>query len=72
MSVMSIVIKHDLHNPVPDKLAYEMAPLKRLKFAAETEALNTDQRSLLEEALEEDDQLTIIHIKDLRITRPFL
>lgn len=39
-----------------DKLAYEMALLKRLKFAAKTEALNTDQRSLLEEALEEDLQ----------------
>ncbi len=37
-----------------DKLTYEMALLKRLKFAAKTEALNTDQRSLLEEALEED------------------
>jgi transposase len=37
-----------------DKLTYEMAVLKRLKFAAKSEALNTEQRSLLEEALEED------------------
>ena len=29
-----------------DKLTYEMALLRRLKFAARTEALNTDQRSL--------------------------
>jgi transposase len=36
-----------------DKLSYEMAILKRLKFVAKTEALNTDQRSLLEDALEE-------------------
>ena len=33
-----------------------MAILKRLKFAAKTEALNADQRSLLEDALEEDLQ----------------
>lgn len=39
-----------------DKLSYEMAILKRLKFAAKTEALNADQRSLLEDALEEDLQ----------------
>jgi hypothetical protein len=39
-----------------DKLTYEMAILKRLKFAAKTEALNADQRSLLEEALEKDLQ----------------
>ena len=39
-----------------DKLTYEMALLRRLKFAARTEALNTDQRSLLDEALEEDLQ----------------
>lgn len=37
-------------------LSYEMAILKRLKFAAKTEALNADQRSLLEDALEEDLQ----------------
>ncbi len=29
-----------------DKLSYEMAILMRLKFAAKTEALNADQRSL--------------------------
>ena len=39
-----------------DKLSYEMAILKRLKFAAKTEALNADQRSLLEDALAEDLQ----------------
>jgi transposase len=37
-----------------DKLTYEMAVLKRLKFATKSEALHADQRSLLEEALEED------------------
>ena len=39
-----------------DKLTYEMAVLKRLKFAAKSEALHADQRSLLDEALEEDLQ----------------
>ena len=39
-----------------DKLTYEMAVLKRLKFAAKSEALHADQRSLLDEALEEELQ----------------
>ena len=49
-----------------DKLTYEMAILKRLKFAAKTEALNADQRSLLEEALEEDLQAVDDEIEQLR------
>src|SRR5574343_1463043 len=49
-----------------DKLAYEMALLKRLKFAAKTEALNTDQRSLLEEALEEDLQAVQEEIEQMQ------
>ncbi len=39
-----------------DKLTHEMAVLKRLKFAAKSEALAADQRSLLDEALDEDLQ----------------
>src|SRR5574343_1000152 len=49
-----------------DKLAYEMALLKRLKFAAKPEALNTDQRSLLEEALEEDLQAVHEEIEQMQ------
>ena len=49
-----------------DKLSYEMAILKRLKFAAKTEALNADQRSLLEDALEEDLQAVDEEIEQLR------
>ena len=49
-----------------DKLSYEMAILKRLKFAAKTEALNADQRSLLEDALEEDLQAVDDEIEQLR------
>ncbi|WP_205665279.1 transposase, partial [Caldimonas tepidiphila] len=37
-----------------DKLTHEMAVLKRMKFAARSEAFNAEQRSLLEEALDED------------------
>ena len=37
-----------------DKLTHEMAVLKRLKFAARQERFQGEQRSLLEESLEED------------------
>jgi transposase len=37
-----------------DKLAHEMAVLKRLKFAARSEAFNAEQKSLLEEAIDAD------------------
>lgn len=39
-----------------DKLTFEMALLKRLKFASKAEALSAEQRSLLEESLDEDLQ----------------
>jgi transposase len=37
-----------------DKLTHEMAVLKRLKFAAKSEAFNAEQKSLLEETLDAD------------------
>ena len=37
-----------------DKLTHEMAVLKRLKFAAKSEAYNAEQKSLLEETLDAD------------------
>ena len=37
-----------------DKLTHEMAVLKRLKFAAESEAFNAEQKSLLEETIDAD------------------
>jgi len=37
-----------------EKLTHEMAVLKRLKFAARSEAFNVEQKSLLEEAIDED------------------
>jgi transposase len=40
--------------PLIDKLTHEMAVLKRLKFAAKSEAFNAEQKSLLEETLDTD------------------
>jgi len=37
-----------------DKLTHEMAVLKRLKFAAQSEGFNAEQRSLLEETIDTD------------------
>ncbi len=37
-----------------EKLTHEMAVLKRLKFAARSEAFNAEQKSLLEEAIDAD------------------
>jgi transposase len=37
-----------------DKLTHEMAVLKRLKFAAKSEAFTGEQKSLLEDAIDED------------------
>ncbi|MFZ2651606.1 MAG: transposase [Burkholderiaceae bacterium] len=37
-----------------DKLSHEMAALKRLKFAAKSQAFNAEQRSLLEETIDSD------------------
>jgi transposase len=37
-----------------DKLSHEMAVLKRLKFAAKSEAFNAEQKSLLEETIDTD------------------
>jgi hypothetical protein len=39
---------------VIDKLTHENAILKRLKFAAKSEAYNADQKSLIEETLDSD------------------
>ncbi|MBI5279741.1 MAG: IS66 family transposase, partial [Burkholderiales bacterium] len=39
---------------VIDKITHEMATLKRLKFAAKSEAFNAEQKSLLDETIEAD------------------
>ena len=45
-----IAFKHALI----DKISHEMAVLKRLKFAARSEAFNAEQKSLLEETIDVD------------------
>jgi transposase len=47
-------VKHK--DAVIEKLTHENAVLKRLKFAAQSERFNTEQRSLLEETLDADLQ----------------
>jgi len=48
-----------------DKLTHENAVLKRLKFAAQSERFNAEQRSLLEETLDEDMQAVSDEIAQL-------
>lgn len=48
-----------------DKLTHENAVLKRLKFAAQSERFNAEQRSLLEEALDADLQAVSDEIERL-------
>jgi transposase len=49
-------LRVELHHKsaLVDKLTHENATLKRLKFAAKSEAYNADQKSLLEETLDAD------------------
>lgn len=70
LSPASSAAAHGKHKQtLLDKLSYEMAILKRLKFAAKTGALNADQRSLLEDALEEDLQAVDEEIEQLHARR---
>ena len=48
-----------------DKLTFENAYLKRLKFAAQSERYNAEQRSLLEETLDADLQAVDDEIEQL-------
>jgi transposase len=48
-----------------DKLTHEMAVLKRLKFAAKSEAFNAEQRSLLEETIDTDLQALSAELEQL-------
>ena len=48
-----------------DKLTHEMAVLKRLKFAAQSERYSAEQRSLLEETLDTDLQAVAEEIEQL-------
>ncbi|MDK3025105.1 IS66 family transposase [Cupriavidus taiwanensis] len=52
-----------------DKLTHENAVLKRLKFAAQSERFNTEQRSLLEETLDADLEAVSREIEALTPTQ---
>jgi transposase len=51
-----------------DKLTHENAYLKRLKFAAQSERFSAEQRSLLDETLDEDLQAVSDEIEQLKPT----
>jgi transposase len=53
-----------------DKLTHEMAVLKRLKFAAKSEAFNGEQKSLIEETLDTDLAALAAEIEVLHPKRP--
>jgi transposase len=53
-----------------DKLTHEMAVLKRLKFAAKSEAFNAQQHSLLEETIETDLEALAQEIEQLAPSAP--
>ena len=53
-----------------DKLAHENAVLKRLKFAAQSEAYTADQRSLLDETLDMDLAAVAREIEDAQPKKP--
>ncbi len=50
-----------------DKLTHENALLKRLKFAAQSERFSAEQRSLLEETLDEDTQAVPDEMAELNV-----
>ena len=53
-----------------DKLTHEMAVLKRLKFAAKSEAFNAEQKSLLEETIDADLEALARELEQLVPTEP--
>jgi transposase len=53
-----------------DKLTHEMAVLKRLKFAAKSEAYNAEQKSLLEETIDADLAALATEIESHQSTKP--
>ncbi|MCB8749010.1 IS66 family transposase, partial [Rhodoferax sp. U2-2l] len=62
----------ETHRLVPtgtiDKLTHENAYFKRLKFAAQSERFSAEQRSLLEETLDEDLQAVSDEIEQISAT----
>lgn len=52
--VRTLIVDVKFKQTTIDKLTHEMAVLKRLKFAAKSEAFNAEQKSLLEETIDTD------------------
>jgi transposase len=63
--VRSMLAQAKHKDAVIEKLTHENAVLKRLKFAAQSERFNAEQRSLLEEALDADLQAVSEEIERL-------
>ena len=53
-AVRTLVSEVSFKQATIDKLTHEMAVLKRLKFAAKSEAFTPEQKSLIEETLDAD------------------
>ena len=49
-----------------EKITFELARLKRWKFGASSEAMNTDQRRLFEETIAEDEASLRAQLEQLR------
>jgi transposase len=65
-------LRVELHHKsaLVDKLTHEMAVLKRLKFAAKSEAYSAEQKSLIEETLDADLAALAAEIEVHQPTRP--
>ena len=64
--VQSLIKRLTFKQATIDKLMHENAILKRLKFAAQSERFSAEQRSLLEETLDEDLQAVSDEIEQLQ------
>jgi transposase len=69
-AVRSLAQQVQFKQTLIDKLTHENAVLKRLKFAASSEAYNAQQKSLLEETLDADLAAVAAEIEALQPSKP--
>lgn len=69
-TVRSLAHQVQFKQTLIDKLTHENAMLKRLKFAAKSEAYSPEQRSLLEETLDADLAAVAAEIEALQPSKP--
>jgi transposase len=69
-TVQSLMTQLRHKTALVDKLTHEMAVLKRLKFAARSEAFNAQQKSLIEETLDADLAALAAEIEIHQPTKP--